>query len=378
MHCYLSNFHHIRPKHEVDQAVVLDWVARAHAQAAAQTENVDYQTFYDAIKQRLLQLGVGPEKIARRGIHLDDFFQPWEECEIYPVNQCPTGNGFKARSIFYDREASAILERFYPEDAQLPPHLIHVTCTGYVAPSPAQRLISNRKAGQRSIVTHAYHMGCNGAFPAIRMAMGYAGLPSPLPTSLVDIVHTELCSLHMHPLRHSTEQLIVQSLFADGFIKYSLSKVEGASCLKVLAVHEELIPDSLESMSWRCEDAGLSMTLGKEVPILIGRALKGFLERLCTMAGIEYQAIVKQALFAVHPGGPKILQHVRELLDLSEAQMSYSQKILRAYGNMSSATLPHIWEEMLNDPQVEENTPILSLAFGPGLSICGALFQKVD
>jgi predicted naringenin-chalcone synthase len=34
----------------------------------------------------------------------------------------------------------------------------------------------------------------------------------------VDIVHTELCSLHLQPLRHEAEQLVIQSLFADGCI----------------------------------------------------------------------------------------------------------------------------------------------------------------
>ena len=37
------------------------------------------------------------------------------------------------------------------------------------------------------------------------------------------IVHTEMCSLHLDPSRHEPEQIVIQSLFADGFIAYDVS-----------------------------------------------------------------------------------------------------------------------------------------------------------
>jgi predicted naringenin-chalcone synthase len=51
-------------------------------------------------------------------------------------------------------------------------------------------------------------------------------------------------------------------------------------------------------------------------------------------------------------------------------------QILKDYGNMSSATLPHVWERMLCDQQVPNGQKIISLAFGPGLNIAGGLFEK--
>jgi predicted naringenin-chalcone synthase len=43
---------------------------------------------------------------------------------------------------------------------------------------------------------------------------------------------------------------------------------------------------------------------------------------------------------------------------------------------MSSATLPHVWARLLDDTSVAPGTPIVSLAFGPGLTVCGGLFRK--
>ncbi|HSW73216.1 MAG TPA: 3-oxoacyl-[acyl-carrier-protein] synthase III C-terminal domain-containing protein, partial [Chlamydiales bacterium] len=86
--------------------------------------------------------------------------------------------------------------------------------------------------------------------------------------------------------------------------------------------------------------------------------------------------LLEKARFAVHPGGPKILQQIQKELGLKDSQMENSFSILKNYGNMSSATLPHIWESMLREDSIRDKELIVSLAFGPGLSICGALMEK--
>ncbi len=375
MQRFLTCFLAVDPHHEIEQEKILDWIAQAHARASHPLDGQARQSFKESLSQKLLQLGVGKEKIAKRGIHIHDLFETdWEKMEIYPVARNPQGNGFACRSDFYEREMLKIFERLYPQEQSMPEHMIHVTCTGYVAPSPAQRLVSLRSAGAKTTVTHAYHMGCYGSIPAIRIASGFASDPD---CRVVDIVHTEVCSLHMHPLKHSKEQLIVQSLFADGFIKYSLhSKKPTCPHFQILALKEETIPDSSHCMTWRCEDQGLSMTLSKEVPIRISRAIHGYLCRLCEKAKVDLQTVMQNAYFAIHPGGPKILQQTQELLQLPVKQIEHSVQVFKNYGNMSSATLPHIWEKLLLDKTVPQNSYIVSLAFGPGLSISGALFKK--
>jgi predicted naringenin-chalcone synthase len=370
MRCVLSDFHHIRPPREMEQESLLDWVAKAHAKA-------DKDVTEEQIREKLTRIGLGKERIKTRGVLVPDPFETdWGKMQIYPVQSHPRGHGFAERSKFYDIEVSKILEQFYPEQTTLPQHLVHVTCTGYVAPSPAQKLVSTRRRGTTTTVTHAYHMGCYGSISAIRIAAGFTALPfSSSPQ--VDIVHTEVCTLHMDPLRHTSQQLLIESLFGDGFIKYTVdSKEKQGPHLQLLALHEETVPASAQSMTWRCEDHGLSMTLSKEVPVLIARAIEGYLERLCAVAHLDKEQMVKEAYFAVHPGGPKILQQIKEMLHLQAHQLEHSEHVLKHFGNMSSATLPHIWERMLCDESVPKNALVASLAFGPGLSIAGGLFKK--
>jgi len=361
MLCALESFVSIRPRFEMAQVELLSWTSLLHAESTAHNT-----------KDKLLALGSGPDKIQKRGFQIPDpFAQRGAEREIYTP---PSGLGMKERMQFFDRETLRFFEAFYPEMSLLPAHLIHVTCTGYVAPSPAQQIVSLRLA-KETLVTHAYHMGCYAAIPAIRIAAGALAL-APSPTSVVDIVHTEMCSLHLNPMDHSTEQLVVQSLFADGFIKYSATRKMRAPCLQVLALHEEILPESLDQMTWRCEEICHAMTLSKKIPLLLSNALEGFFSRLVQKTDLDEEKIKTTGYFAIHPGGPKIIEYIVQKFHLKRAQVSHSHGVMQEYGNMSSATLPHIWEKMLQDTHLEEGAFIVSFAFGPGLTLAGALFQK--
>jgi predicted naringenin-chalcone synthase len=231
-------------------------------------------------------------------------------------------------------------------------------------------------------------MGCYAALPAIRIASGFLSSATD-PAHRVDIAHTELCTLHLDPSDHSPEQLVVQSLFGDGHMRYSLSRVADATCatmpddgpddgssgLRILALAEELVADSADDMRWTITEWGFRMTLTQEVPQKIGATLPAFLARLFAQADLDYKAEKDFAIFAIHPGGPKIIDQVSDALGLRPEQSAASRAVLRDYGNMSSATLPHVWDEILKSRATQPGQLVASVAFGPGLTISGGLFQ---
>jgi predicted naringenin-chalcone synthase len=344
----LTDFQMIRPRYETKQEEGLDWLIEAHALAGGD------------VKEKLWHVGCKPEHIAKRGHMCPDFLhRDWEKMEVYPLQRQPTGAPLATRMEIYGREVEQIFEQYFPEGAPPPDDLIHVSCTGYVSPSGAQKIVSKRN-WLNTTVTHAYHMGCYAAMPALRIGQGFLKSGK----NRVDVVHTELCTLHSQPALHQVDQLVTQSLFADGFMKYSLLPSSPLPSFKVLALREEIVPQSTEAMTWNVAEWGFLMSLAKEVPVLITRHLKGYLERL---------GAPQNALYAVHPGGPKILMHVQKLLALSDEQMHFSYAILKEYGNMSSATLPHIWQRILKE--APPGTQVVSLAFGPGLSISGSVME---
>ena len=97
--------------------------------------------------------------------------------------------------------------------------------------------------------------------------------------------------------------------------------------------------------------------------------------------------------WAVHPGGRSILDRVESQVGLSEAQMAPSRRVLREYGNMSSATVLFILREHLKGrggegqdvegrggaghaPAPPEARRVCAMAFGPGLTVESALLTR--
>ena len=373
---YISDFHIIRPQFESTQDHTLAWLLNAHVTSEQSTLRGTDNEFLSEIGQKIEKAACKKENIHKRGHILDDYLhQDYSKMQIYNLHTSPQGANITHRLNFYDQTADEIFSNFYPQESICPDELIHVSCTGYAAPSGAQKLISKRNWGHKTQVTHAYHMGCYGSIPAIRMAVGF--LAAEDLKNRADIVHTEMCSLHMDPSNHKIDQIVCQSLFADGFIKYSLFKQKPKQpSLKIEASLEEIIPDSLESMTWNITHHGFAMTLSKDVPVKVTKYVYRFLESLAIKAKMSVLELKQNAIFAIHPGGPKILSYIQDIFDLSDSQIQHSKEILQNYGNMSSATLPHIWEKINQDSTILHNTPIVSMAFGPGLSICGNILVK--
>ena len=364
----LTRFVATRPAFELAQANSLAWLVDIHAEAEATAAGLDEHArakLAAKLERAVHRVACAPDKIERRGHSLREIEEPGHDM-LYDVRHDPRGKGTEARSRRFSELVDRYFAQTYADEPVAPDDLVHVTCTGYVSPSGAQKLVARR--GWVTRVTHAYHMGCYAALPALRIARGFVATGS----DRVDIAHTELCSLHLDPSDHSLEQLVVQSLFADGMIRYCAVRDQGTRGLAVLALHERVLPDSADAMTWIAGDAGMKMTLARDVPDRVASALRGFVLELL---GGKLERM-KRSVFAVHPGGPKIIDRVRDVLELDEAQVAASRRVLADHGNMSSATLPHVWMRLLADPAIPPGTLIPSLAFGPGLTVCGALLEK--
>jgi predicted naringenin-chalcone synthase len=372
----LHDFQIHRPRHQAEQGAILEWIAAAHARAEITLRQPATDGEREDITRRLRKLvmrfGCSTDRISSRGANLDDFTHTdWERMRVFQLDRFPAGKPCGERSRVYREVSGLAFERFYAEETDPPAAIIHVTCTGYVSPSGAQRLVAQRGWGRDTEVIHAYHMGCYASLPAIRLAAGLLERGK----SRVDLVHTELCTLHLDPSQHLPEQLVVQTLFADGMIRYRAS-LEGTAGLEWVTTREEIVPDTEDAMTWMVSDFGMQMTLSRKVPDHIRACLGGFLDRMGAGLDLGARRLAERALFAIHPGGPRIIDEIAEHLGLRPDQVQASNDVLRNHGNMSSATLPHVWKAMLEDDTVRPGTLIVSLAFGPGLTISGAILRK--
>ncbi|TSA02536.1 MAG: hypothetical protein D4R77_12525 [Planctomycetaceae bacterium] len=296
----------------------------------------------------------------------------------------PGGWDLNARLAMFREHACAAIQKMYPKSDDAPDEIIHVSCTGYRLPSPVHELVSERN-WNRTTVSHCYHQGCYGAFPAVRMA---AGILSAASSGLartgmrVDVAHTEICSIHVAPECLDPGHIICDSLFGDGFIRYSAYsngafRERTGPGLEVLRYAECVIPNSLNAMTWRPIANRFEMTLSAEVPKLIMTHVTGFIAELLRDAGLNLESDKANIIWVIHPGGPAIVELVATCLQLTKEQIVLSKEALREGGNMSSATVPHIWDRMLRDPEVKKGTPVLSIAFGPGLTAAAMVARVV-
>jgi predicted naringenin-chalcone synthase len=296
----------------------------------------------------------------------------------------PKGVDIKIRHESYGKVADLCLAEMYKDAPASPDDIIHVTCSGYLAPSPVERMVA-RKQWFGATVTHSYHMGCYGAFPAIKMAHGFLASSHfgvTAPKSQVDIVHTELLSAHHDFMDLGAGNIITMSLFSDGFIKYSAYseeslRAQGLRGLRILAFDEHLLPDSPDEMTWVPGPHHFHMTLTVMVPILIKRHIRSFIESLLNRIGMDFEEQKDAMIFAIHPGGPKIVEHIQDELGLRDDQVAFSKQVFQEHGNMSSATIPYILKEILEETAIPVGTRVVSVAFGPGLTVTGLVLEKI-
>jgi predicted naringenin-chalcone synthase len=245
-------------------------------------------------------------------------------------------------------------------------HLVTVSCTGFVAPGVDRALIAGLGLPATVQRVHVGYMGCHGAINGLRVAGAFAADPE----ARVLLCAVELCSLHYY-YGWDPGKMIANALFADGAAAAVGVPAEQAppGAWRLRGTGSRLVPDSADAMTWTVGDHGFEMTLSRQVPRLIARHLRPWLEGWLAAYDLPLSAV---ASWAVHPGGPRILTAVEEALGLAaEGALWASRAVFAACGNLSSPTLLFILDRLR---AAAAPRPCVALGFGPGLMAEAALF----
>jgi predicted naringenin-chalcone synthase len=240
-------------------------------------------------------------------------------------------------------------------------HLVVASCTGFVAPGVDQ--IIARALGLSGNVERVAigFMGCYAGATALRTA---GHIVRSDRSARVLVVSVELCSLHLQA-NARLESMLAMAQFSDGAAAAIVS-AEGPG----LALGENLSATLEESdtlITWTIGDTGFAMNLSGEVPGRLANALAGAELQDRVLDGGDAADI--QA-WAVHPGGKSILDAVERAFALTQGALAESRDVLRACGNMSSATILFVLERIMP----RRPATGVALAFGPGLAMEGFRF----
>jgi predicted naringenin-chalcone synthase len=284
----------------------------------------------------------------------------------------PGGSGptTEARMEIYERHAAPLAARAAEKaladagtDAAAITHLVTVSCTGFYAPGVDADLTDMLGLDASVLRTNIGFMGCHGAFNGLRTAAGFVDSD---PNARVLLVAVELCGLHFHYGR-DPEKVTANALFGDGAAAVVVTGDGAGEGPTIGSFHAMMFENSRDAMTWRVSDHGFVLTLSPKVPILIERHLRPWLDGWLPGQGLSVRDLRS---FAVHPGGPRILDAVQAALGVDREALAASRETLTNLGNMSSPTVLMVLERML---AAGGDLPCLALGFGPGLTAEAAI-----
>jgi alpha-pyrone synthase len=305
--------------------------------------------------------------------HRYSFIQPvptedgtWRDAEkLYVRGSFPgTARRMELFERFAPRLARCALDklRLSPDERRSVTQVIVTSCTGLYAPGLDFDIIDHLGLDTSVERTMIGFMGCYAAMNALKTARH---IVRSAPQSVVLVLNLELCTLHLQETQ-DLEQVLSFLLFADGCAACLVSSEQrGLAMDSFLAL---TIPNTRDLITWRIRELGFDMFLSGQVPAEIGRALKSLGPRITS--GTPPAAI---GLWAVHPGGRSILDSVEKGLDLPPDALCSSREVLAQFGNMSSATVMFVLEQILQRARSEQQG--CAMSFGPGLTAETMLFH---
>ena len=249
-------------------------------------------------------------------------------------------------------------------------HLITVSCTGMYAPGLDIELVERLELSFNTERTCINFMGCYAAFNALKVG---DAICKSNPKAKVLIVDIELCTIHFQKSKLD-DDLIANAIFADGAAAVLLeNEITTKKALSLEGFFCDLAPSGKQEMAWYIKDYGFEMKLSTYVPEVLKGHSNELIMRLLKKVGLSVNDIHH---LATHPGGRRILEVVEEVLQIPRDKNKAAYEILKNYGNMSSATILFVLQRLLNQTEsINNQENVLSLAFGPGLTMESALFK---
>ena len=239
--------------------------------------------------------------------------------------------------------------------------LFFVSITGVASPSLDARLINRMRLPANIRRVPIFGWGCVGGAAGLALAADHV---RAYPDQIAVLVSVELCSLTLQRDDLSIANQISTALFADGAgaVVIAGDRVESTGP-RIVDTRSSFYPDTQEVMGWDISEQGFRIVLSAAVPEVVRQRLGADADALLSAHGLSRGDI---GCWVLHTGGPKVLEATQEALGIDKSAIQASWDVLRRTGNMSSASVLLVLEEIMTHRRPAPGTWGVLAAMGPG------------
>nr|CDU44315.1 chalcone synthase [Cardamine glacialis] len=263
-------------------------------------------------------------------------------------------------------------------------HLVFCTTSGVDMPGAdyqLTKLLGLRPSVKRLMM---YQQGCFAGGTVLRLAKDLA---ENNRGARVLVVCSEITAVTFRgPSDTHLDSLVGQALSSDGAAALIVGSDPDTSVgekpiFEMVSAAQTILPDSDGAIDGHLREVGLTLHLLKDVPGLISKNIEKSLDEAFRPLGIsDWNSL----FWIAHPGGPAILDQVEIKLGLKEEKMRATRHVMREYGNMSSACVLFILDEMRKKSAKDGVATTgeglewgVLFGFGPGLTVETVVLHSV-
>lgn len=243
-------------------------------------------------------------------------------------------------------------------------HIIWGSMTGGIhAPTMDIELIDHFGMSPYTKKLNVENMGCLTGFRCLEIASMYAKESGSKVLVVVADMRSVLgnsfnqsCTDH-----ESKSNVIVGSLFRDSCCACVVSS-NGPSLYEIVNHESFTIPNTIPLVKYSDYNDHISLVISKDLPDTVCKHLPNIISTLIS----DYNVDTSKCDFAIHTGGPKVLNGVRDALGIKDSQMESSWYVMKNYGNLSgSSNLVVLYYNL----ELGKHKDVICVSMGPGVSI---------
>lgn len=242
--------------------------------------------------------------------------------------------------------------------------LVVNTCTGYICPGISTYLIERLGLSRSIRAFDLVGSGCGGAIPNLQAAEALV-----TTGGVVVSVSVEICSATLQ-MDNDLSLILSNALFGDGAAAAVLW--DRPAGWELVASATRHVPEQRETIRYVHKKGQLHNQLSLKLPDFVKKAAA---EVVADVLKTRSLAVADVKHWALHTGGEKIINAVRDEIGIPEERLAATRKVLSEFGNMSSPTVWFVMDEIGRNGVAPGDWCVM-IAYGAGLSAHACLLRK--